>query len=227
MALLPKVPVEDVTTPQVRSSVTGSEVAAASPFGVAADVLDYAGKRITANADAYQHAVDTAYIAKSSSDARTAAQNIAYKANGDPSVFDGAWKTFSDQTVLNAPARLRETVAGNLETVGGEGYRGVVTTRHSSDIANAKATILGEISNLNDESAAIARNGGTQTPDYLTRQQKIAGFYNQLSSNPAFGFPPAEAELELRQKHSQNLAEGIIGTIDQTYKNGSMADAED
>lgn len=226
MARLPTIERQNVVTPQVQSAVSPAEVARYSGFGVAADALGFAGQRITALADQAEHAEATAYLARASNDARTAALEIAQKTGGNAEAFRTAWESYSANTLAKAPERFRPNVEASLVTVGGERERDIMGATFKAGIESAKGTITGEIDALSAEAATYARLNGTSSEDYTSRRDKIVSLYGDLAANPAFGMTPEQVALDLKRLESQHMAEAIVGEIDRTYRDKGVAEAE-
>lgn len=234
MAKLPQVSRDLALTPQVQSSVSGSDVAQANrPAKVYADprtaytaIAEAAGEIGAAfmdRAQQYERATAAARMAEESQKIRNAAQQMSIDANGNAQGFASAWDEFSKARLADIPGKLRPGIQTELAQVGGDAFRGIREQRYSTDITKSKRVLLDEIAFQDDTLAALSRGGQAGSPAFAAASAKQRDLYNELSNNPAFGYSADEADLELKRKASRYMAEGFIGHALTTYRTGGMA----
>jgi len=174
----------------------------------------------------YNRSAAMDFTARSEMDAKAMNAQLQQEARGDPEVFRTSWKAYTDQTVINAPDKeLRGPLRSILEREGQIGFTGVQRQKFQIDMANTKTTLLSSIAMKEDEMSALARQGGTDTPEYRDRQSEVRSLYGELSSTPEFQFPDKEREMKLAQLESRNTAEAILGQADRAIQTGGIAEA--
>lgn len=245
MAQLPSVRDNLVLTEAPRSSVSAADVAnpyfqIADALGDAADVFrrqkvedagvsgDNAVYR-DANNDlqvnlrpntsaaniAYNRAATVAYNARLAGDVRKAGFDLADKAQGDPAKFSASWQGFSKQILSKVAPELRGAATTMLETTGSQYGVGVSETKRKRDLNIFEGNIKAEIGALDDEMATLARQGGTGTKEYKSRQAQVHSLYDELVHNPDFSVGDKEAGIALKSMESRHMAMALVGHVEQ------------
>lgn len=220
MARLPEVPRRLVTTDMPQSRISGADVAAS--YRAAADALAAGGEAL-AN---YEHATGLRTYTRLADEARSKAQDLSIAAGGNADAFEKSWQVYSRDVLRRTSGTAKQLIEGDLVSLGGNETRRIKGQNYTADIANSKAAITGEIDRLDNEAATWARVSGTSSQDYLESRRKIGILYDQLGANPAFGTPKEQAANELRRLDSRHMAEGIVGSIDRTWRDKGSAGAE-
>jgi len=175
---------------------------------------------------AYNRAAQQAYAARVSGDVRTKGQELFNAAKGDISAFDASWKGFSDQLLSNTPKEYRGPLKTMLETEGSRLGLGVSEQKRKRDLSIFENDIKTEIQFLDNDMAALARAGGTGTPDYLEKQSQLQSLYKELVDNPEFTVSEKQAQMELQRVESRHMSEAVIGNIDKTLATGGVKAAQ-
>lgn len=175
---------------------------------------------------AYNRAAQQAYAARVAGDVRSKGQELFNAAKGDVSAFDASWKGFSDQLLSNTPKEYRGPLKTMLETEGSRLGLGVSEQKRKRDLSIFENDIKTEIQFLDNDMAALARAGGTGTPDYLEKQSQLQSLYKELVDNPEFTVSEKQAQMELQRVESRHMSEAVIGSIDKTLATGGVKAAQ-
>ncbi|WP_235906614.1 hypothetical protein [Brucella anthropi] len=175
---------------------------------------------------AYNRAAQQAYAARVAGDVRSKGQELFNSAKGDVSAFDASWKGFSDQLLSNTPKEYRGPLKTMLETEGSRLGLGVSEQKRKRDLSIFENDIKTEIQFLDNDMAALARAGGTGTPDYLEKQSQLQSLYKELVDNPEFTVSDKQAQMELQRVESRHMSEAVVGNIDKTLATGGVKAAQ-
>ncbi|WP_412063758.1 transglycosylase SLT domain-containing protein [Rhizobium sp. SYY.PMSO] len=175
---------------------------------------------------AYNHAVQVGYTAKLMGDIRLQGQQQADAANGNPAVFNPGWQTYSKMLLKNVPERLQGSIAALLQQEGARYSLGVSEVKRRRDIAVSENDAKAGVESLSNDTAVLARGGGTNTPDYQAKIGQLRSLYQNMVANPDFTMSQKQADIELGHIESRNMAEAMAGTVMQTFKNKGAAAAQ-
>ena len=175
---------------------------------------------------AYNRAAQQAYAARVSGDIRNQGQKLFNSAQGDVSAFNTSWKGFGDQLLSNTPKEYRGPLKTMLETEGSRLGLGVSEQKRKRDLSVFENDIKTEIQFLDNDMAALARAGGTATPDYLEKQGQLQSLYKELVDNPEFTVSEKQAQMELQRVESRHMSEAVVGQIDKTLATGGVKAAQ-
>lgn len=218
---LPEISNDVAVTPQVRSNVTGAEVAAASPFAIAADALGELGQRLTVNAEEYARGVQLARTAKEIDAAKTAALNISNQAHGNPETFEKAWSAYATSRLADVPESDRFRVEASLVEIGGNAHRSLIQAQIQRDSRNASDAVATRAGNLADEAVAyVERGGDIEDPGFQWKLAEYHRLVNERVGNPLFGYSGARGALD-KKKLDDRLAEAAVtGNIVSAFQTG-------
>lgn len=175
---------------------------------------------------AYNRAAQQSYAARISGDIRSKGQELFNSAQGDVSAFNASWKGFGDQLLSNTPKEYRGPLKTMLETEGSRLGLGVSEQKRKRDLTIFENDIKTEIQFLDNDMAALARAGGTGTPDYLEKQGQLQSLYKELVDNPEFTVSEKQAQMEMQRVESRHMSEAVIGNIDKTLSTGGVKAAQ-
>lgn len=256
MARLPSVSNNPVLTQAPRPGVSGADIAnpyrqiadafgevgtllqeqqikRASEAGAAGVYRDQAGDLKvdlrpdwTKTGDAYNRAAVQAYTARLAGDIRSRGTALANDAQGNVDTFASSWKGFSDKLLQGVPDEARGAVAQMLDQEQSRLGLGVSEQKRTRDIKVFEGNIKAEIASLDDEMSALARGGGTNTPDYQQKQAQLKSLYGELASNPEFAVGENEAAIAIKRMESRHLAEATVGHVEKTLATGGYQAAK-
>ncbi|MFI5013219.1 MAG: hypothetical protein ACHQAY_12825 [Hyphomicrobiales bacterium] len=94
------------------------------------------------------------------------------------------------------------------------------------DVENAHQAITAQIEDYKNQLIALARQNGTNTPDFVKGQNELNGLYDSLATNPLFKMSPEKIAIEKRQSTALFMGEAVVGHIDSTYTRQGKAAAQ-
>jgi hypothetical protein len=140
------------------------------------------------------------------------------KFRGDPAGFDEWSRTYVDDLVAKAPdERLRAAVKQQLSSTVQQTFRALTSEKQNLDVENTKKVLLTRGDLLENRMAALARQGGINTPEYLAAQTDHQAIENELTKNPLFGYPPEVAAAARLKMQSRHTVEAAIGAMDGVF----------
>lgn len=252
MADLPSIKDNGVTIQGPRSRVTADDVAgpyqqaaqvlndAAKPFkekaldeaeieGQGAVYRDTAGQlQVKFKGDAlqtsrvYDRVARQSFLARLSGDIRRKGTEISVAAKGNPDTFSAAWRGFQGQLVAQSPRDLRPAVTAMADDEGAKFALGVSEVKREHDLRIGEQNLKSEAIALDDEASALALKGGTGTPAYRERMERIEAIYGELTANPEFGIGARAAEIEMKRMQSRHIGFSLIGEIDNKFAAGGL-----
>jgi hypothetical protein len=152
-------------------------------------------------------------------------QEIAAQFQTDPAGFDEAAKKFIS-TVGKGAKEMRPLVAAEGDKLRQQHFLSISNKAVAAQTANALTSITTQIEDTQNTLFALARKGGSDTPEAQEALARISGLYNQLEKNPAFGYPAARVSSEVEKVKSLMIGEGLVGEVDRTYDKRGKAEAQ-
>jgi hypothetical protein len=80
-------------------------------------------------------------------------------------------------------------------------------------VQNLLTTSQAQLTDINDRSASLARQGLVDTPQYAELHQARSVLYNTLAGDPRTGFTPERAALELKDNRDRDVVQQTIGQV--------------
>lgn len=140
------------------------------------------------------------------------------KFRGDPAGFDEWSKTYVSDLVAKAPdERLRAAVKTQLDNTVTQTFRAITTEKQNLDIAATKNVLLTRGDLLENRMAALARQGGIDTPEYRGLQQDHLAIEKELTKNPLFAYPQEVADAARAKMTARHTVEAAIGSMDGIF----------
>ncbi|MFI5012030.1 MAG: lysozyme [Hyphomicrobiales bacterium] len=175
---------------------------------------------------AYENAVTQGLLAAHQTQMSSDLQGLAKDHIGDPAGFQKAAGDYVDQRRANNPGVLGEAILQDGNRLAGQFHAGLVNQKAALDVENAHQAITAQIEDHKNQLIALARQNGTNTPDFVKGQNELNGLYDGLGTNPLFKMSPEKIAIEKKQATALFTAEAVVGHIDQTYTRQSKAAAQ-
>lgn len=136
----------------------------------------------------------------------------------DPGGFKAAATAYSQKTLqsINDP-NIRGAVGDMLATNAEHNERTALVEANSHNTAEAMQTYQARIKDLNEKMSSVARQGGTDAPEYLAMAKDRATFWNQLQADPRFKFSKERADLEINEAWSGDKVQEVIGKVQRQF----------
>lgn len=181
---------------------------------------------LTANGRMYNRQATQAFSAQMEIDTKQAMIRLQQDANGNPDTFKASAKGFRDGMLGKVPKELRGPIGTMIDTEIGASQSGVELQKYRADTTMQKSTLLESILMKDNDRAALARQGGTDTEEYKRVYTETRTLWNELSGNPAFQISPKEAELRLKQAADRDMGEAIVGETERALEQGGELEAK-
>jgi len=137
---------------------------------------------------------------------------------GDPEKFDEWGKAYIEKLATNEPdEKLRDIVKAQATNQVQQHYRALAAEKQNLDIDSAKTGLLLRSQKLENELAALARTGGTQTPEYQQRLADHQQIEQELTKNPLYKYPPELAAAARTKMEANHIVEAAIGGMDGIF----------
>jgi hypothetical protein len=141
----------------------------------------------------------------------------------DPAGFSIAQKEYTAETVKNLPPELRPSVAAHAINSGEHNYRALTNqaaqTNLTTFLETQKATLVG----LREDMTSLARQGGTDTPEYKQKFGEMLSVYKSLGDDPRVLYPLARAQQEISDHRDEDVSQAILGNVLRTYQTKANA----
>jgi hypothetical protein len=225
-----------VTSEAPRSSLSGGDIA--SPYallsenmGKAADITNDESVKLAKQAgesgqapaiplvgdaaEAFQRATRITALNKMTPDIENRMTEIRLQHQNDPIGFKAAADAFTKEYVqqnVKDPA-LRVPIEKTALHTAGANYRHVLQSTDSQNVQNLLTTSQARLTDINDRSAALARQGLVDSPQYAELHQARSVLYNTLASDPRTGFTPERAAMELKENRDRDVVQQSIGQV--------------
>jgi muramidase (phage lysozyme) len=174
---------------------------------------------------AYNRGVQMGAAAEYSGQLRSTMGELARKFENDPQAFKAAADQTVGEVAGRAPGALAASVKARGTELASQHYEGLVDAKQRTDLRLASERIQAEGSRLDDEMAALARQGGVDTPEYKAKQSELNVLLDEQLKNPKFAMPPEKANLIRSQAASRHKAEALIGTVERELETNGLAAA--
>lgn len=174
---------------------------------------------------AFNAAARQGLLSATQMDAQRGLQEIAAKYALDPAGFEAEAKGFVK--TLGAGAKdMRPQIQADAEKLANQHFLSISNKKVAQTQENAKTAVTTQIQDSVNTIYALARQGGTSTPEFTEAYERVQGLYKQLEQNPAFGFPAEKVSSELARIKSQAFGEMSVGEVDRTYTRRGKAEAQ-
>lgn len=176
-------------------------------------VVDHSPLPILGNAGAaYNRAARMSALGRLEPEIENKATEMRLAYPNDPDGFQKAWKSYGDELGgrVSDPL-LKAPLDRVLAREGGQNYRASLVTADRINTANAAETYRSRLSDIDNKGAALARQGGTDTPEYLELMQSAGQLYGELGADARFKYPAARIQSEIAEMASRHKGEAVIG----------------
>ncbi|MBK8009604.1 MAG: hypothetical protein IPK23_15140 [Rhizobiales bacterium] len=127
-------------------------------------------------------------------------------------------RAYIDKLATDEPdEKLRDIVKAQATNQVQQHYRALAAEKQNLDIDSAKTGLLLRSQKLENELAALARTGGTQTPEYQQRLADHRQIETELTKNPLYKYPPELAAAARTKMEANHIVEAAIGAMDGIF----------
>ena len=257
MVDLPRTPLDNSVTQGPRSSVSGGEITSAfgelaanldeavgtlenaaiekaSLEGQGAVYKDEKGalkydrrNPLSRAGTAFNRSARTAYVSQISMDARPAIANLEVEAKGNVGEFDKLSSAYLKEMLKGKDPLLKGAIQSELTGAITSSRTGMIRAQQARDIQSQDKSISARINMANEDAAALARSGGTNTREYAEQLDIIRTLEKEKVGNPLFAYSQAESDVFLRGVEGSHMAEAIVGQVETIYQSKGLKAAQD
>lgn len=167
---------------------------------------------------AYERAAHWSYLTKLQTNVETDITKARNDNTGNPEGFKAWLRDYS--TTMGGQQKdpeLRAAVERMVNGAGTRAYLGLTNEVHRATVANSLTSITTRIVDLDNRMAALARQGGTNTPEYKEARDDLGTLYGELSANPLYRYPKERVDSEVSKIEAKHTAEAVIGQVEKLY----------
>gem|GEM_PF-3787864 len=176
--------------------------------------------------EAYHAAVQAGTIAQHSNVISQEMNDMHQKYQTDPAGFktaSDAWKAqYAEQ---HGDGQVGQAIMQQADQLQTQHFNSITNETASNDVVNQKKSITAVIEDQKNTAIALARQGGTNTPEFQQAVQKMNASYDALGTNPLFKTPPDQIELEKKNTAGLLQGESLVAHVDATFNKRGKAQA--
>ncbi|BEV44424.1 hypothetical protein [Afipia carboxidovorans] len=147
--------------------------------------------------------------------------------------FDGrpqAFQEWADQYGAElASGQPTDTLARSVALLAdrhlSSAYSGLALSRHAQDVTNNRVVLKQSLDTLDNDLAALARAGGTDSPEYKTRLADYFERQRQAQTDPTLNYTPDKAKADVADMATRHEVWSIIGNVRRTAESKSVDEA--
>lgn len=139
----------------------------------------------------------------------------------DAKAFSTGAANYAEQLRQTYPGDLGNQLAAEAHSQGAQHYGNMIEANARRDTQVSLQSITTGIDDTKNKMSALARQGANNTPVYADLQNKLLAGYDQLGTNPLFGFGPEKVASEKQRATDDLRAEYVVGQVDQAFHRGS------
>jgi GH24 family phage-related lysozyme (muramidase) len=190
-------------------------------------VVDKAPFLVGPAAPAFARAARMTYAGKLQPQIETDMLKLRLEHPNDPQAFQTAAKSYADEKLgqIDDPT-LKVGIGKMLSENAAHNYRTSLIDANQQNTTEALQTYQARIKDMNERGATLARQDGTDTPEYQSLAHDRMALYKELGDDPRFKFSPERAALEMRENRDNDVGQAVIGQaqrIFQTKQNAAAA----
>lgn len=190
-------------------------------------VVDKAPFLVGPAAPAFARAARMTYAGKIQPQIETDMLQLRLAHPNDPQGFHTAAKAYGEEKLgqIDDPT-LKIGIGKMIGENAAHNFRTSLIEADHTNTAEALQTYQARIKDMNERGATLARQGGTETPEYQSLAHDRMALYKELGDDPRFKFSPERAALEMRENRDQDIGQAVIGQaqrIFQTKRNAGEA----
>lgn len=130
----------------------------------------------------------------------------------NPAGFKTASDEFRKRYVSNITDPLmRAPLDKAITDTAGANFRATLHQADRQNVQDLVTTSQARLTEINDRSAALARQGLTETPQYAQLMADRAAIYRTLARDPRTGFTAERAEQEIKANRDHDVTQMLIG----------------
>jgi muramidase (phage lysozyme) len=178
--------------------------------------------------EAYNNAVQAGTIAQHSNVISQEMNDIHQKYPTDPAGFKTAADAWKAQYLSqHGGGEVGQAIAQQAAQLQTQHLNAITNTAASTDIDNQKKSITASIEDQKNTAIALARQGGTDTPQFQQAVGRMNASYDALATNPLFKMPQDQIDLEKKNTTALLQGEALVAHVDATFNKRGKAQASE
>lgn len=192
----------------VRIDDSGNPIVDRSPFPMVGDA-----------AVAYARRTRMTFAAKTEPQIQNDMLKLRLEHPNDPQAFSAAAKAYGEEKIgqIDDPT-LKSSIGTMVSTNAAQNYRTSLVETDRNSVAEHLQTIQARLKDINERGALLARQGGTDTPEYQSLSHERETFYTELGNDPKIKFAPERAALEIKENRDNDIGQAVIGEAQRIFK---------
>lgn len=177
--------------------------------------------------EAYNAAVQAGTIAEHSNVISQEMNTLHQKYPTDPAAFKAAADAWKSQYVSqHGGGEVGQAIVQQADQLQTQHSNAITNTAASIDIDNQKKSITASIEDQKNAAIALARQGGTDTPEFKQAVGRMNASYDALATNPLFKTPQDQIDLEKKNTVALLQGEAIVQHVDDTFTKKGKVEAQ-
>jgi muramidase (phage lysozyme) len=144
----------------------------------------------------------------------------------DPAAFKAAAQAHLDKTAQTVTGPIGEAVQAEGQQLLTQHFNAITSTAATNNIENQKKSITSQIEDQKNTAIALARQGGTDTPEFKQAVTKMNLSYDALGTNPLFKTPQDQIDLEKKNTAGLLQGEALVAHVDSTFNKRGKVEAQ-
>lgn len=190
-------------------------------------VVDKAPLLVGPAAPAFARAARMTYATKLQPQIETDMLKLRLENPNNPEAFKAAATNYKAEKLSQVDdPTLKVGIDTMISTNAAHNYRTSLIETNQNQVSDAMESYKSRIKDMNEKGSTLARQGGTETPEYQSLAHDRAALYKELGDDPRFKFSPERAALEMRENRDNDVGQAVIGQaqrIFQTKQNAAAA----
>lgn len=169
-------------------------------------------------ATVYHDAVKSGTLAQMGNDLSQQFTELHQKYALDPQGFKTASDAYLAKRAATNGGQIGEAIQREGAHLQTEHFNSITNATASNDVQTQKTSLLSQIDDQTNTAIALARQGGTSTPEFARAAAKINSAYDALGTNPLFSMP--QDQIDIKKKNTAALLQGeaVVSNVDATFK---------
>lgn len=177
--------------------------------------------------EAYHNAVQAGTIAQHSNVISQEMNNLHQEYSTDPAAFKSAADAWKAQYLSqHGGGEVGQAISQQADQLQTQHFNAITNTTASNDIDNQKKSITSTIEDQKNTAIALARQGGTGTPEFQQAVARMNASYDALATNPLFKTPQDQIDIEKKNTAALLQGEAIVQHVDETFNKKGKPEAQ-
>lgn len=176
---------------------------------------------------AYVDAVNAGTIAQHGNLISQDLTDLHQKFPTDPQGFRAASEAYFAKRSSDLTGPVGEAIQREGAQLQTQHLNAITNAAATNDVENQKKSILAQVDDKKNTMDALARQGGTNTPEFQEAAKTYSASLNALAGNPLFKMPQEMIDLQVKHTAALMQGEALNASLDSTFnKRNGKAEAQ-